>query len=433
MFYEKVNNIEDYIIKMRRHFHEYPELTGEEYETVKTIRRELDEMGVDYIEIEDGGILAFFKGKKPGNKKVLLRADIDALPIDEKPENLKGPRTCISKNPGVMHACGHDGHTAMLLGTAKVLKDELDKFGGEIILCFERGEEGGNNYRQILAYMERENIIPDAVWGLHLVSDIEAGKFIVQKGPVHAGSLFFEITLEGQSGHGSRPDKSINPIAAFVPIYNYLDSLRLNEISSFKEISYSIGSVVAGDAPNVIPSSLTFKGTARFFDRENVGYPFYHHFKEAIEKISSLYDVNPIFNLYPKPNFPNINDVEAAEFMEKLLVEEFGEDVIVESEPGMGSETFSAFLTQFPGVYISLGIKNEEKGVGADHHNEYFDIDEEAMKYGTVAGILYAIEFLNSDLEFEEKAYKGRFKEFLREIGESEKEIEEIYNIGLVE
>ncbi|NLD18261.1 MAG: amidohydrolase [Tissierellia bacterium] len=429
MYYEKAKKIEDYIINWRRHFHENPELSTLEFETIKSIKEELKVLGIDFIEVPDGGILGFIKGNLPGDKKVLLRADVDALPVVEKENNLAGPRTCISKNVGVMHACGHDGHTAMLLGAAKLLVEEKDTFGGEVILCFERGEEGYSKYREILAYMEKFHIVPDAIWAIHLVSTLETGVFGIRDDSMMAGSIFFEITLEGQGGHGSRPDQAINPISAFTAIYNYFETIRLVKMDPFETLSYSIGTVNAGVASNVIPQTLNFKGTVRFMDREKIGMPFYLEFKDKLEKLANAYDCKVNFDFYPKPGFPVVNDKTAAVWSRNLLAKEFGEDNVTIPEPWMASESFAGYLTQWPGVYAFLGVKNEEKGIGAAHHNEYFDIDEDVLAMGTAGSVMYAINFLNSDLVLEDRPLKGNFREYLKEVDETEENIERLFSV----
>lgn len=433
MYYEKVKEVEDYIIGLRRHFHQYPEMTGKEFETVKKIREELEKLGIEYIEVENGGVLGFIKGNKEGDRKVLLRADIDALPVDEKTENLKGPRTCHSKNDGFMHACGHDGHMSMLLGAAKVLVGEKDNFGGEIILCFERGEEGSWNYRELLSYMEREGIVPDTAWGVHVKNDIETGKIGIAEGAMMAGPFFFDVTIEGQGGHGARPDESKSPITAFNAIYNSLEGIRVEKVSPFEVLVYSIGSVTSGHVPNVIPQKLNFKGTARYLNREKAGNPFHDEFKKSIEMICEMHGCKPEYHLFPKPGFPTVNNKEAALYAREVLTEELGEGVVIDPEPWMASESFAAYQNQWPSVFAFVGIKNDEKGTGAPHHNEYFDIDEDALVLGATGAVTYAMNYLNSDVEFPEQPYKGRYKDYLRESGFSEEDIKGYYSVGEVE
>lgn len=429
MYYEKAKAIEEYIVNWRRYFHEHPELSGKEFETLKVLKEELENLGVDYIEVPDGGILGFIKGNKEGKKKVMLRADIDALPVIEKNDNLAMPRVCKSKNEGVMHACGHDGHMAMLLGAAKILVEEKDNFGGQVILCLERGEEGTGNYKQIHAYMEKFGIVPDSVWGIHLLSTLESGLMGIRDDSMMAGAIFFDITIEGQGGHGSRPDQSINPIDAFAAIYNYFQSVRLTKMDPYEALTYSIGTVNAGVVANVIPQTLNFKGTVRFMDRKISGYPFYEEFKDRVVRIAEAYDCKVSFNAYPRPGFPVRNDAQAAQFARGVMVEEFGKDKVVIPEPWMASESFAGYLAQWPGVFAFLGMKNDEKGVGAAHHNEYFDIDEDVLAQGAAGSVAYAINYLNSDLEFEEKEYKGRFAELLAEQGDKPEFIEKLYAV----
>ena len=167
----------DYMVGVRRYLHENPELTGQEYNTVKYIDGELTKMGIEHTVVENGGILGYIRGPKPG-RTVLLRADCDALPVLEK-DNLKNCRVVWSKNEGVMHACGHDSHVAGLLGAAKILLDKKDEIEGTVILCFERGEEGGGNVRYIFAYMEKNNIHVDSCFGLHVGCARPTGKIAV--------------------------------------------------------------------------------------------------------------------------------------------------------------------------------------------------------------------------------------------------------------
>ncbi|HZW49665.1 MAG TPA: amidohydrolase, partial [Bacillota bacterium] len=195
----------DYMVKHRRHLHTHPEMSGKEFETVLYIINELKALDIPYIEVENGGVLGFIKGTHPG-KTVLLRADVDALPIQEPKVNLKAERTCVSQNAGVMHACGHDAHTSMLLGAAKILNQHKDEINGEVLLVFERGEEAAGNIRQIMHYMEDHKITWDGAWGLHCFQDMPTGTLGIRSGGCMAGSLVFRFKITGEGGHGSRPD-----------------------------------------------------------------------------------------------------------------------------------------------------------------------------------------------------------------------------------
>lgn len=427
-FYNKAKEIEQYIIDWRRHFHAHPELSNEEFETLKTLKGELENLGIEYVEVPNGGLLAKVVGNLPGERSVMLRADIDALPVIEQDDNLAGPRVCKSNVEGVMHACGHDGHMAMLLGAAKILNEKKDEFGGTVYLILERGEEGTGNVKYLFTYMDKHGINPDTVFGIHLLSTLKTGVWGIRDDSMMAAASFFKITIEGKGGHGSRPDQSNNPIDAFVAVYNYLQSLRLAKINPFTTLTYSIGMLQAGNVPNVIPQTLSFAGTARFLDREAAGMPFYNDFREKFEKICDAYGVTFNYDSFAKPGFPVANDKEMATLAREWFAEEFGAEAVTIPEPWMASESFSYYLQQWPGVFAFLGMENEEKGIGAAHHNHYFDIDEDVLAMGAAGAAKYAFNFLNSDVVPEQKPYFKNFKGLYEEAGTPREEIESWYD-----
>lgn len=424
---EEVHKIKEYIINLRRFFHQNPELSGEEENTINHIKLELERLEIDYIEVANGGILGFINKEK--GKKVLLRADVDALPVKETTKNLLQKRACISKNKGVMHACGHDGHIAMLLGTAKILQENREKINGQIILCFERGEEVTENYEYIHAYMDKNNIVPDTCFALHLKSDIDTGVIGIRDDAMMSASIFFECQVHGKGGHGSRPDEAVNPIEAFIGAYNYIKGMRMNLISPFETLTISIGELQAGKALNVIPEYLTFGGTVRFLNREKVGIPIYHALREELPKIAKIHGCRLKFNELKAPSHPVTNDNIVARFAREKIAQKIGKEKVIIPEAWMASETFCNYLLQWPGVFAFLGIKNDEKGTGAIHHNEYFDIDEDALVNGVVASITFATEFFNTSLELKKPEFHGRFKDLLEEKGKTQEKIEKIYNL----
>lgn len=427
-FYNKAKEIESYIIDWRRHFHAHPELSNEEFETLKTLMGEFDKLGIEYVEVTNGGIIGKIVGNLPGEKSVMLRADIDALPVLEQDDNLAGPRTCKSTVDGKMHACGHDGHMAMLLGAARLLLDKKDEFGGTVYLALERGEEGTGNSKYLFAYLDKHGINPDSVFGIHLLATQKTGTFGISDGPMMAAAQAFDVTIEGKGGHGSRPDQSINPIDAFVAIYNYLESLRLAKVNPFTTLTYSVGMLQSGNVPNVIPQTLRFAGTSRFFDRELAGIPFHDTFKEKIEKLTDAYDCTVHYNRYTKPFFAVVNDKDCAVFAREKFAKEFGEEAVIIPEPWMASESYSNYLQQWPGIFAFLGVENEEKGIGAAHHNHFFDIDEDVLAMGAAGAATYAFEFLNSDFMPAHRPYRGKFRELFMETGNSAEEIQSWYD-----
>ncbi len=415
---ETAKKYRDYMVSMRRYFHENPELSGQEYHTVETISKELSDMGIEHTVVKDGGVLGFIKGKKDSGKTVLLRADCDALPVTEK-ENLSKSRVCWSKNPGVMHACGHDGHTAMLLGAAKILLDHIDEIEGTVILCFERGEEGAGNVKYIFKYMEDNGIRPDSCFGMHVNVEIPTGQIAINDTDMLAGAMAFDITIEGNGGHGSRPDQANNPIDCFVAIYQRLEALRLTKIDPFKTCTYSVGVLNSGNVGNVIPQTLRFAGTMRCFDTDGVGMKFYEEFRKLVDDVCAAYGCKAVYNSYTLPGFATVNDPDYSRFARKVLSIELGRENVIVREPMMGSESYSQYLRQFPGLFTLLGVLNPDKGVGAPNHNEAFDIDEDALVYGAACHARYAVEFLKNKEELH-CGKKMSFRECLEVTGKQD-------------
>lgn len=421
----KHKSLSDKLISIRRHMHENPELSDKEYETLEYVKSILREEAIDFVEVPSGGLLAFIKGSEDSDRTILLRADLDALPIKEEDKNLKNVREVKSKKDGVMHACGHDGHTAMLIGAGILLKD-MD-FRGNVILAFERGEEATQNYRYLLAYLDYKKIKIDTAFAIHVSPDHDTGVFAIREGWMNAAPVIFDIEIEGQSGHGARPYLANNPLDSFHEIYSGLRAMRVEDFDPFTPLTYSICEVKMGETANQIPGSLRFRGTARFYDREKIGYKFYEKFKKLIEDVCEKNGTRPIFHHYMKPHFSIVNERANAELLRKSIKNELGEEYVEESAPSMGSDPFSDYLAVWKGLYINFGIRNKEKGSGAPLHSAYFDLDEDALILGARGVAAYARDFLNSDLEVPKGDYYGNVKGLLREEERDEKEIEEIY------
>lgn len=406
---KQAESVFDYMVKHRRHIHTNPELTGKEDETVAYLLAELKELGIPTIDVPQGGILGFIKGHESG-KRVVLRADIDALPVQEPEVNLKGPRVCRSKNAGVMHACGHDAHTAMLLGAAKILMDHRDKIKGEVMLVFERGEEGGGNLQFIMQYLEDNDISFDGAWALHVYQDMPTGMLGIRPGGVMAGTIPLRFKITGQGGHGSRPDLSVSPIDCMLAILNEIYKAPMKHTDPFEPISFSITKIQAGNTHNVIPDVAEFAGSVRFFNEEKTAKPFLAYMNKAIPAIAQLYNCQVEYTM--RAGRPTINDPVAADIAWQAATKAVGADFVTAGQPAMGSESFPAFAYRAPACYAKLGITNPDVGSGAEIHNQYFDIDEKAMINGAAATIAFALEFLNYDKEIPFKPYLGTVKEY---------------------
>ncbi|MFC5592048.1 amidohydrolase [Sporosarcina soli] len=393
---KSAKEVEDFVIDVRRDLHLHPEISLQEERTIKVVTEELKRMDIEVEIVPDGGIIGIIHGEQAG-KSLVLRADLDALPMKEEEWNLKERKVVVSTNDGAAHTCGHDGHTAMLLGAAKILTQNKDKLKGKVILAFEQGEENGTGIYNILNRLI--DIGADGIWGIHLKSDVPSGKISVDAGPRMAGAFSFHVSIIGKSGHGSRPDLSISPLDCFTDFYMNLRAMRLSALDPFKPITYSVGSISSGSAPNVIPETLQFSGTVRYLNYEQ-GLHAEREFKRILEKTCELHQCTYEFIKEPKAvDLFVYNQEDCASIALEAVKNSIGEDAVYQYPAWMASETFAYYQKYFPGVFAFLGIENEEKGIGAEHHNAYFDLDEDVLKLGVATTVQYTIDFLNSNQE----------------------------------
>lgn len=392
--FEAVKEEQGELISLRRHFHEYPELSKQEDRTIAYIAQKLDEYGISYRIVDKGGLIAWIDGKGPG-KTLLLRADVDALPITEGEKNLSGPRVCRSRHDGVMHACGHDGHMAMQLVAAKLLNRWKDQWDGTILFMFERGEEASGPLEYLLRYLEQDSPWHvDACYATHVRWDISAGKIAICDEAPMAGGFGFEIRINGHGGHGSRPDLAQSPIDCFHDFYGNLQALRMRIVPPKECLTYSIGSLHSGDTLNVIPNSLTFSGTSRFFSYDNAGKGFYEAFQDILKNSCQTYGCSYDILHMPDPLFEVQNDPTCVGIAREAVKKYIGPDVLTDCQPWMASETFALTARLYPGVLIFTGIENKEKGCGANHHTPEFDLDEDGLPYGAATCLGFALDYL---------------------------------------
>lgn len=386
------------LIAMRRHFHEYPEGSQQEFKTMEYIEAKLKDMGLSSVRVPRGGILATIDSGKPGYT-MLMRADIDALPVQEDAVNLSKPKVVVSKNKGYCHACGHDGHMAMLLTEGNILAEHTDEWEGKVILMFEQSEEfGERGGKHLLQYIQAQGIHVDTCYATHVRWDIPVGKMTVLDDGVMSGAFFFRVKVHGKGGHGSRPDLSVNPIDAFIAFGAALQSLRMRAVAPDHCLTYSFGALHAGQEPNIIPPELTFAGSCRFFDNKD-GEFFREKFHQILDHVCEEYGVSS--EMQEEQFLPvTMNDKTCAALARNTIAKTLGEDTLYPTSHWMASETFGAALAIYPGILAFTGINDSEVGSGANHHNAKFDIGEKGLITGVESALAYVLAVLKDKPDF---------------------------------
>ncbi len=355
---------------IRRDLHAHPELGMAEHRTAEVVARELEALGIEVHRGVGGtGVVGVLRNGS-GNRAIGLRADMDALPIEEATGLPYASRT-----RGVMHACGHDGHTTMLLGAARYLA-ESRAFDGIVHFIFQPGEEGCGGALAMLADGLFERFPCDAIYGMHNRPGMAVGEYGIRPGPTAAGGAFFDIVIGGKGAHGARPEASIDPVLAACHITAALQSVVSRNLSPRDPAVVSVTKVVGGEAYNVIPETATISGTARFFTRE-VGSQIEAGLRRVAEGVAAGFgatastDWRLIFA-------PTVNDPALTEAYAEAAAELVGTDRVArDNPPGMGSEDFSFMMERVPGAYIHVG-----NGDGAMPHNPRYAFNDEAIPYG---------------------------------------------------
>ena len=385
----EADNIKDELKQIRRTLHQYPELGFEETNTSKYIKEFLTKEGIEYTEFAKTGVCGIINGTKEGNNKVIaLRADIDGLPIQDK-------KTCeySSKVKGKMHACGHDGHTTILLGTAKILNKHKDEFSGTVKLIFEPAEETTGGAKVMIKEGVLENPKVDVMCGLHVEETIDCGSIMVRKGTVNAASNPFNITIKGAGGHGAYPDTAIDPIVIAGHVITSLQSIVSREIKPVNPSVVTIGSIHGGTAQNIIPSEVKMSGIIRTMTNEDREFAK-QRLKEIVNGICTTFRGSAEIEI--EESYPCLyNDDDMVYLLEKSAIEILGaENFKLHKNPKLGVESFAYFANEVPSVFYFLGIRNEKKGIIHSAHNNLFDIDEDALPIGVAIQCEIALNYL---------------------------------------
>lgn len=383
---DKAKSIEDYIISFRRDLHENPELSGQEFRTQKRIMEELDKLQISYKKAGNASLIAILKGSKNG-KTVALRGDIDALPIIEQ-----SGEKFSSKNPGVMHACGHDAHAAMLLGAAKILSQMKDEISGEVRFFFQEGEETFSGAKKIIEAGGMEGV--DACLGMHGMPILKTGYVNLKPGYKMAGCDTIYVRFEGVSGHGSTPHlakDTIHPACVFV---TDLQGIVTKKTDAQEPIIVSVGKFSGGTKANIIAKYTDLDITMRYFD-SSVRKTVHDAIKRHAKAIADAYELKVEVNI-EESALSLYNDDELSELGDKSCTKVFGEGKNIEVPRNMGSEDMPYYFQHAKGVYAMMGYRNEEKEAIYFPHHEKFKIDEDYMKYGTALHVQFALDFLKS-------------------------------------
>lgn len=389
----KINAYEHEIIEWRRYLHEYPELSNEEIKTGEFVQEKLRSFGIKRVTgnyAGTNGVVADI-GKNYG-KNVAIRCDIDALPILEKND-----APYKSKCDGKMHACGHDAHTSIALGIAKILKEHEELINGSIRIIFQPCEEIPN-YRGAKYLIDAgvlDNPKIDAIFGLHVYPELQTGKIGSKPGALFASTDLFKITIIGKGTHSSQPHKGADPIVTAAQFISSLNHIVSRKVDPLLASVISVGKIQGGTAANIIPEQIYMEGTARTLDLK-LAKKFPTLIEETLKGICQVYGCEYKLD-YLKGTPPVINEDILYKFSMDILKEALGKDTVVELEkPTMGGEDFAEYLLRRPGVMFRLGIRNENKGIIYPLHSPYFNIDESSLKLGVFTLLYPALMYLNS-------------------------------------
>ncbi|MCB8987355.1 MAG: amidohydrolase [Ardenticatenaceae bacterium] len=395
-FRREAENLFEYMVERRRDFHSHPELGFQETRTAGIVAETLQELG---LEVQRGvgqtGVVAMLEGARPG-PTLLVRFDMDALPIQE--ENLLD---YASQNPGVMHACGHDGHTTMGLALAKIMCRYQAEMAGSIKFVFQPAEEGLGGAFAMIADGVLQNPRPDVALAMHLWTPEEFGKVRVVEGPCMASSSVFTLTVQGHGGHGAAPHLAVDPILAAAQIVSALQSIVSRNINPQDSVVVSIGQFSAGTTFNVIPDRAILKGTVRSYNNE-LHRMIYRRILEMAHNLAIAFRCEATMETIAIVAAVN-NAPEPTAVVRRAAAQIMGEENLVEHRT-MASEDMGYILEEIPGCYFFIGASNQEKGYTYPHHHPRFNFDERAMINGVAVMGQAIANYLMSENGFGDRA-----------------------------
>lgn len=381
--------IKDWLIEVRRDFHMHPELGMEEHRTSEIIAKYLDEMGIEYkTGVANTGVVGIIRGKMEG-KTVAIRADMDALPIEEKNDV-----TYKSKIKGKMHACGHDAHMAVALGTAKLLNDMKDNLKGNVKLFFQPAEETVGGAKPMIEEGVMENPKVDVVFGLHVSPEIPVGNIGIRYGKMNASSDCIRIIIHGESTHGAYPHSGIDAIVIAGHVITSLQTIVSRNVDPRNSAVVTLGAIKGGTRGNIIADKVEMMGTVRTLDPK-IRQKVLTRIKETVEKVSESFGGRG--EVIIEEGYASlINDNDMVDIVRTNAIDLLGKDKIkVIEDSSLGVEDFAYFLQKTPGAYFRLGCRNIEKGIIHEGHHCFFDLDEDCLNIGVAIQVQNVLSILN--------------------------------------
>lgn len=379
----------EYLIALRRYFHAHPEPSLKEYETARKIEQELDAYGIAHERVGETGVFASIPGGKGTGKIIALRADIDALAMDD----LKDVDYC-SKNKGCAHACGHDAHTAVLLVAAKLLKQMQASFAGEVRFFFQQGEEIGQGARQFVDKGLLKDV--DRVYGAHVCSSIDVGNVSLTPGPMNASCDYFKITVKGKGAHVSTPQLGIDALYIASSIVVNLQSIIARNTAPMDSAVVGVGVLKAGTQYNIVAEDAVIEGTTRAFTPQTRAF-INERVKTIAQQTAAMYDAKATVS-FKDFAAPLINDAHAASEVSAIAEPIIGSEHIISNQTKMlQADDFADYLEQVQGVYAFVGSRNQKNpNTGMAHHHGLFDIDEDALLISLNLFVDYTLSFLQN-------------------------------------
>jgi amidohydrolase len=384
---KRIEALNSELIHLRRDFHRHPELGFKEYRTAETIENYLNKLGINTRRMTRTGVVALLEGAKPG-PVLMLRADMDALPITE--ENVLDYK---SQNTGVMHACGHDAHMAMLLVAAKILSENKDDIAGTVKFVFQPNEEIAGAIHMIKDGV-LENPAVDAVMGIHIWAPVASGKIAITPGPVMGGLDVFKVAIHGKGGHTGVPEDAVDPVIAAANVIQTVQVIQTREISNLKSTIIMFGKIVGGTKSNIIPEKVDLEGSIRFLypgGPDSEEQPT-ERFTRIVEQVCKTHRCTCEIDIVHE-NIPLINNDEMVKIARDTAKEVFVDEKRLIDNQTIASEDFSELSTRVPGVFMFLGTGNEKKGTNISHHYPRFNIAEDTLPEGVAMHVKGALNF----------------------------------------